>query len=109
MKSDSIANVPAEEAGLANPGTMDDSTARDSSISSKLNEKYLELSVEDDGNGAKSNEQVYNKQGIGIKNVNARLKKMYGENFKLDFVSPNGHGFISRIELPLKFEKGGER
>jgi len=43
MTSDSIANVPAEAAGLANPGTMEDSTTRDFSVNSKLNEAVAVL------------------------------------------------------------------
>ena len=80
-------------------------------ISSKIDANQLELRVEDDGNGTGQSEESSARvigQGIGISNVRERLKKMYGEHFKLDLFSPNGHGFVSQVRLPLRMQKGTE-
>ena len=44
--------------------------------------------------------------GIGLRNVHERLTRHYGERGKLKLDSPEGRGFIARIELLL--ERAGQ-
>lgn len=59
--------------------------------------------VADDGDGMKIEQGISNKQhftGIGIKNVDERIKMVYGEGFGVDIKSEIGIGTIVRIKLP---------
>jgi sensor histidine kinase YesM len=42
------------------------------------------------------------KQGIGLKNVNDRLRVKYGEEYKLKITSKINHGTTVLIRIPLK-------
>lgn len=67
-------------------------------ISSKLKDKILILSVEDNGPGI--NENSLN-EGLGLKNTRERLKQIYGD--KSELIMENGtDGFLVKINIPLK-------
>jgi two-component system LytT family sensor kinase len=38
--------------------------------------------------------------GIGLSNVNERLRTIYGENYRLKLTSEPGHGTCARVEIP---------
>ena len=44
------------------------------------------------------------KGGIGIKNVDERIKLIYGEEFGVKIVSEKGYGTIVSIKIPIKNE-----
>lgn len=65
--------------------------------------EYMLCEVADDGDGMKIEQGISNKQhftGIGIKNVDERIKMVYGEGFGVDIKSEIGIGTIVRIKLP---------
>jgi len=47
--------------------------------------------------------------GIGISNVNRRIKMIYGNDYGVDIISEIGKGTDVRIVLPVKFEGGDEQ
>ena len=61
----------------------------------------LLITVEDDGVGIAS-EKLSNlfEQGIGVSNVNERLKVIYGNDFRLTIHSSPGQGTRTEIEIP---------
>ena len=62
-----------------------------------LDQKQLLLIVEDDGEGLQENYQ----EGIGLKNVQERLKQMYGEQASLTLLSPEPKGCMAQILIPI--------
>jgi two-component system, LytTR family, sensor kinase len=61
----------------------------------------LNLEIEDNGIGISPERlrEVYG-GGIGITNVNERLRLLYGDQFKMDIRSQEGKGTIIHIEIP---------
>jgi two-component system, LytTR family, sensor kinase len=59
----------------------------------------LRLEVRDLGRGA-AGEAV--RPGIGLGNTTERLRKLYGEQQRLDVASTAGGGFTVRVEIPLR-------
>jgi two-component system LytT family sensor kinase len=61
----------------------------------------LTIEVEDNGLGISQERmpQVYG-EGIGISNVHERLRLLYGDDFRMDIHSQEGHGTQIRIEIP---------
>jgi two-component system LytT family sensor kinase len=70
-------------------------------VRSRLNGKRLQLVVEDDGVGIPEAKlaRLY-EQGIGIGNVNERLKVLYGDRYRMWIDSRVGEGTATCIELP---------
>ncbi len=77
------------------------------------------LQVIDDGKGMDQNEirnlldssnnpSLLKKPGIGIKNVNERLKMCYGERYGLSIQSKIGEGTCVSVFIPKVLQKGGE-
>jgi len=80
-------------------------------------ENHLEITVMDNGVGMDSKEleaiytlldsdvpgvkNEYNWQSIGIKNVNDRIRHLYGEDFGVDITSTSGVGTSVKITIPL--------
>jgi two-component system LytT family sensor kinase len=71
-------------------------------ITSKVMGSRLLLTVEDDGLGIPEEKllHLFEQQGIGISNVNERLKVLYGNEFRLTIHSTPGQGTRTEIELP---------
>jgi two-component system, LytTR family, sensor kinase len=61
----------------------------------------LAIEIEDNGIGisAERLREVYD-GGIGISNVNERLRLLYGDQFKMDIRSQEGQGTVIHIEVP---------
>lgn len=75
-------------------------------ITGKADEKNIYLSVEDNGVGM-DREVVdsileYQTRGYGVRNVNARIKLYYGEEYSLKIESELGKGTICMITIPKK-------
>ena len=71
------------------------------SISSVLQDNSLILEVRDDGPGLQG---ATGDTGVGLQNVNRRLRELYDDNFEFDLVTPEHAVLIARIALPLETE-----
>ena len=70
-------------------------------IRSRLEGGRLLLLVEDDGVGIpEAKLATLFEQGIGINNVNERLKVLFGNDYRMSIDSGPGHGTQTEIELP---------
>jgi two-component system LytT family sensor kinase len=82
--------------GLSNK--VDGGTVR---IRSRLQEGRLQILVEDDGVGIPEPKLArLFEQGIGVSNVNERLKVLYGDEYKMWIDSRPGEGTSTGIEIP---------
>jgi two-component system LytT family sensor kinase len=72
-------------------------------LRSRLNGASLQILVEDDGVGIPEAKlaRLY-EQGIGISNVNERLKVLYGDRYRMWIDSRPGEGTTTCIELPME-------
>jgi len=70
-------------------------------IRSKRRAGHAILEVIDNGVGLSANEpQPSADHGIGLKNVNERLRVVYGANYQLKLTSEPGRGTSVRVEIP---------
>lgn len=70
-------------------------------VRSLLVEGRLHLLVEDDGVGIPEEKlATLFEQGIGISNVNERLKVLFGNDYRMSIDSKPGHGTRTEIDLP---------
>jgi two-component system LytT family sensor kinase len=68
---------------------------------SSLRDGRLHLLVEDDGVGIPEVKlATLREQGIGVSNVNERLKVLFGEDYRMWIDSKPGHGTRIEIEIP---------
>ena len=82
--------------GLSNK--VDGGTVR---IRSRMVGRRLQILVEDDGVGiAEAKLATLFEQGIGVSNVNERLKVLFGDDYKMWIDSRPGEGTSTGIELP---------
>lgn len=80
-------------------------------ISASISENHIVIDIEDDGQGIASDKlkQItlagYGKgAGVGLTNVNERLKSIYGPDYALTISSDLGRGTIVRLRIPFKDE-----
>ena len=70
-------------------------------VSSTLRDGRLHLAVEDDGVGIpESRLATLFEQGIGVSNVNERLKVLFGQDYRMWIDSKLGEGTRTGIEIP---------
>ena len=67
----------------------------------------IKLSVIDDGRGCPDVEKAVTQGGIGLRNVQQRVKLMYGDNGTFQVLSAVGKGFQVHLELP--YEVGAQK
>ena len=71
-------------------------------IRSRRTAGHAVIEVADDGTGMSDTALTDGRTGgIGLRNVDERLRVIYGENYRLQLVSTPGHGTCARIEIPL--------
>ena len=80
-------------------------------ISAKIQEEYLEIAVEDNGEGIsmekaedilkKGKQKSRSFNGIGVVNVNQRIRLYFGEPYGLDFESEKGKYTRCILTLPV--------
>jgi two-component system LytT family sensor kinase len=71
-------------------------------VRSRLSEGRLHLLVEDDGVGIAEEKlaTLFEQEGIGVNNVNERLKVLFGAEYRMWIDSKPGEGTRTGIELP---------
>lgn len=62
----------------------------------------LELRVRDDGGGLPENWRIETNQGLGLANTMARLRQLFGTDFKLEIRNREQGGVEALISIPLK-------
>lgn len=75
-----------------NQGTITVSAARD------YDDETIKLSVEDDGGGYDSRNT--GGSGLGLRNLEARLNRLYGDAYNIQLQSPARFGFIVTVTIP---------
>jgi two-component system LytT family sensor kinase len=61
------------------------------------------IQVSDDGDGgARDRDTAASGAGIGLANMRARLKYLYGPDYKLELLSRNGGGTTASVRLPFR-------
>src|SRR5256885_5767691 len=70
-------------------------------ITTKLRDRHIVIEVHDDGLGMTEErlEQAVG-EGIGLSNVNERLRTIYGAHYHLKLTSVPGQGTCARVEIP---------
>jgi two-component system LytT family sensor kinase len=72
-------------------------------VRSSVNEGRLRVQIEDNGVGIPEGKLArLFEQGIGVSNVNERLKVLFGDDYKMWIDSRLGEGTITGIEMPLQ-------
>ncbi len=71
-------------------------------VRSRRSENQLQIVVEDDGVGIPESQlaRMFEQGGIGVNNVNERLKVLYGDNYRMWIDSRPGEGTSTGIEIP---------
>jgi two-component system, LytTR family, sensor kinase len=67
-------------------------------VNAARNNGKLHLSVQDTGNGCDAESRV----GIGLSNISARLREMYGDKARLQLRTANGGGTLASLEIPVR-------
>ena len=75
-------------------------------VRSYLEKEQVHLLVSDDGNGSTLPSSDLLSKGIGLKNVQERLKLIYPETAMMKITTKPGEGFVAHISLPLQKKKG---
>ncbi len=86
------------------------------SISAKMTDNHVVVSVQDDGIGMSpdmvqqllSESEQRKKLGFGLRSVDERIKLHFGNEFGISITSEPGMGTRINITLPGEFERGGE-
>jgi two-component system LytT family sensor kinase len=78
------------------------------SIFTEGNVAYIEVKDMGSGIPEEDRENIYEK-GTGLKNINERLKKIYGKNYGLAFKENKLHGTIVSVQLPYSKRIQGEK
>jgi two-component system LytT family sensor kinase len=70
-------------------------------IRSRRNQGDTIIEISDDGTGMRQSElNPQESDGIGLRNVDERLRVIYGENYHLTIESARGEGTCARITIP---------
>jgi two-component system LytT family sensor kinase len=72
------------------------------SIRTSRHGEHVVIEVADNGVGMPSDRLLspHGQPGIGLRNVNERLRVIYGEHYQLRLHSVPGQGTLARIEIP---------
>ena len=72
-------------------------------LRASVSDGRVQIIVQDDGVGIpESKLATLFEQGIGVSNVNERLKVLYGETYRMWIDSKPGEGTTTGIEIPAK-------
>jgi two-component system, LytTR family, sensor kinase len=71
-------------------------------VQAKRLNSSLRLQVRDNGPGIASNSDLTGTQGVGLRNVRARLHQIYGSDFRFELVNAGGEGLTVIMEIPFQ-------
>lgn len=71
------------------------------SVTTQINDGKLKVQVIDNGPGLTASYPL--KDGVGLTNTRARLKQLYGEDYRLDLNNNDPQGLNVSLEIPLTF------
>ena len=63
---------------------------------------FLRLEVKDNGAGVNTGVCAMNKRGLGLNNVRARLRQLYGGNCRFEMANSDAGGVTVLVEIPLE-------
>jgi LytS/YehU family sensor histidine kinase len=75
-------------------------------IEGRARERWLELSVVDDGPGLREGTPVSERRGVGLHNTSERLAVLYGDNHRFSVANANP-GLRVDMALPLELAEPG--
>lgn len=78
------------------------------SISAQVEDRQLVLAIQDDGVGLPPAANGSVRVGVGLRNTKARLRQLYGENFKFKLGNAPGGGCLVSIRIPLRMVRPEE-
>ena len=102
----SLALQPLVENAIKH-GISVDSAAGRLEIAAQRNNGRVSLRVRDDGPGLAPGSRL--RFGVGLTNVQSRLKQLYGEESSLELTRGDGRGCEAIITIPLRSSHGGHR
>lgn len=71
-------------------------------LTATLDGPRMKIAIEDDGEGVQEEKLAHLfESGIGVSNVNERLKVLFGEDYKMEIISEAGQGTRTELEFPL--------
>ena len=70
-------------------------------IQSRSTNKHVIINILDNGTGMNQTPSTARMSGIGLRNVDERLRVIYGENYHLRLESTPGSGTCATIEIPV--------
>jgi LytS/YehU family sensor histidine kinase len=68
-------------------------------ITARIVDRYLELSVRDDGGGVSATQSV---EGVGLSNTRERIRTLYGDDASLTLSTPPAGGTEVTVRIPLR-------
>jgi LytS/YehU family sensor histidine kinase len=71
-------------------------------VEAKRLNSSLRLQVRDNGPGTTSNSDLPGTEGVGLRNVRARLHQIYGSDFRFELVNAGGEGLTVVMEIPFQ-------
>lgn len=82
-------------------GTPPDRLSRAITIKTSTEAEHLKLEVRDNGPGLRKNGRF--SEGLGLRNVRARLKQLYGDQGLLKFGDTQQGGLLVTVAIPLQY------
>ncbi len=83
-------------------GVEENSEEKRITITSRLKDNMLFLTVEDNGPGTKEISGETSETGLGLKNTRERLRQLYGSNSELIVENSVPKGLIVKLNIPVK-------
>jgi len=71
-------------------------------VAARQTDNYILLTVEDNGLGLSNGKPAANSGGLGLENLRARLRSLYGERQRLEVSERPGGGALVEIQIPLR-------
>jgi two-component system, LytTR family, sensor kinase len=81
-------------------GLRDRTEGGELSISARREDSSLMLAVADNGCGLPGGSIPEDREGVGLSNTRARLRRLYGDRQSFHLSSPSGGGLTALIEIP---------